>query len=144
MSDLFGEPALPAGFRYAADVLSPAEEKDLIREPRADAGIPDYLRPLTIIAGQISEMPPDSFEQLMVTEYAAGAGIGWYRDRPTFENIVAVSFLALASCGFAGKQTRIGSVGLPVSSRDGPICSVAPYATAGNIASLQWTCCATP
>ena len=30
MSDLFGEPALPAGFRYTADVLSPAEEKDLV------------------------------------------------------------------------------------------------------------------
>jgi alkylated DNA repair dioxygenase AlkB len=27
-------------------------------------------------------------------EYAPGAGIGWHRDRPTFENIVAVSFLA--------------------------------------------------
>ena len=126
-SDLFGEPALPAGFRYTADVLSPAEEKDLVgrieklpfkpfefhgylgnrriytfghkyifagQEPRADAGIPDYLRPLTVIAGQISETPPDAFEQLMVTQYAPGAGIGWHRDRPTFENIVAVSFLA--------------------------------------------------
>jgi alkylated DNA repair dioxygenase AlkB len=30
----------------------------------------------------------------MVTEYAPGSGIGWHRDRPTFENIVAVSFLA--------------------------------------------------
>ena len=30
----------------------------------------------------------------MVTEYAPGAGIGWHRDRPTFENIAAVSFLA--------------------------------------------------
>jgi len=30
MSDLFGEPALPAGFRYTADVLSSAEEKDLV------------------------------------------------------------------------------------------------------------------
>ena len=127
MSDLFGEPALPAGFRYAADILLPAEEKDLVerieklpfkpfefhgylgnrriytfghkytfagQEPRADAGIPDYLRPLTVLASQISETPPDAFEQLMVTEYAPGAGIGWHRDRPTFENIVAVSFLA--------------------------------------------------
>jgi alkylated DNA repair dioxygenase AlkB len=49
---------------------------------------------LTVIAGQISERPPYAFEQLMVTEYAPGAGIGWHRDRPTFENIVAVSFLA--------------------------------------------------
>jgi alkylated DNA repair dioxygenase AlkB len=30
----------------------------------------------------------------MVTEYAPGAGIGWHRDRPSYEDIVAVSFLA--------------------------------------------------
>jgi alkylated DNA repair dioxygenase AlkB len=39
-------------------------------------------------------MPADAFEQLMLTEYAPGAGIGWHRDRPTYEDIVAVSFLA--------------------------------------------------
>src|SRR4051812_18222149 len=122
MSDLFGDPALPAGFRYTADVLSPAEEKNLVgrieklpfkpfefhgylgnrriytfghkyifagQEPRADAGVP-----LTAMAGQISETPPDAFEQLMATEYAPGAGIGRHRDCPTFENIVALSFLA--------------------------------------------------
>jgi alkylated DNA repair dioxygenase AlkB len=30
----------------------------------------------------------------MVTEYAPGAGIGWHSDRPSYEDIVAVSFLA--------------------------------------------------
>jgi alkylated DNA repair dioxygenase AlkB len=127
IGDLFGEPELPAGFRYMPEVLSPAEEKGLVQrleklplkpfefrgylgnrriysfghryifagqEPRADASIPDYLRPLTDIASRISGTPADAFEQLMVTEYAPGAGIGWHRDRPTFEDIVAVSFLA--------------------------------------------------
>ena len=64
------------------------------QEPRADAGIPDYLQPLTELASRISGMPADAFEQLMLTEYAPGAGIGWHRDRPTYEDIVAVSFLA--------------------------------------------------
>ncbi|HEX3869688.1 MAG TPA: alpha-ketoglutarate-dependent dioxygenase AlkB [Pirellulales bacterium] len=64
------------------------------QEPRADASIPDYLRPLTEIASRISGEPADAFEQLMVTEYAPGAGIGWHRDRPSYEDIVAVSFLA--------------------------------------------------
>jgi len=64
------------------------------QEPRADASIPDYLQPLTDIASQISGMPANAFEQIMVTEYAPGAGIGWHRDRPTYEDIVAVSFLA--------------------------------------------------
>jgi len=127
IGDLFGEPELPAGFRYMPEVLSPAEEKGLVQrleklplkpfefrgylgnrriysfghryifagqEPRADASIPDYLRPLTDIASRISGTPADAFEQLMVTEYAPGARIGWHRDRPTFEDIVAVSFLA--------------------------------------------------
>jgi alkylated DNA repair dioxygenase AlkB len=30
----------------------------------------------------------------MVSEYAPGDGIGWHCDRPIFENIVAMSFLA--------------------------------------------------
>src|ERR1700716_1189003 len=64
------------------------------KEPRADASIPDYLRLLTEIASRISGAPMDAFEQLMVTEYAPGAGIGWHRDRPSYEDIVAVSFLA--------------------------------------------------
>jgi alkylated DNA repair dioxygenase AlkB len=64
------------------------------QEPRADASIPDYLRPLTEIASRISGEPAAAFEQLMLTEYAPGAGIGWHRDRPTYEDIVAVSFLA--------------------------------------------------
>jgi alkylated DNA repair dioxygenase AlkB len=124
---LFGEPELPAGFRYVPDVLSSAEEKSLVQqfeklpvrpfefhgyegnrriytfgykyifagqEPRADASIPEFLRPLTEIASQISGSPADAFEQLMLTEYAPGAGIGWHRDRPMYEDIVAVSFLA--------------------------------------------------
>jgi alkylated DNA repair dioxygenase AlkB len=125
--DLFGEPELPTGFRYLPNIISSAEEKNLVhrferlalksfefhghlgnrriytfghkyvfagQEPRSDASIPDYLRPLTDIASQISGMPADEFEQVMVTEYAPGAGIGWHRDRPSYEHIVAVSFLA--------------------------------------------------
>ena len=64
------------------------------QEPRDDASIPDYLQPLMHIAGRISGQPAEAFEQAMVTEYAPGAGIGWHRDRPSYEDIVSVSFLA--------------------------------------------------
>lgn len=64
------------------------------QKPRADAGIPSALRPLTEIANAISGVPAEQFEQVMVTEYPPGAGIGWHRDRPTFDDIVAISFLA--------------------------------------------------
>jgi alkylated DNA repair dioxygenase AlkB len=64
------------------------------QEPRVDPSIPDYFRPLTDIASHISGVSADEFEQIMVTEYAPGAGIGWHRDRPTYEDIVSISFLA--------------------------------------------------
>ena len=64
------------------------------QKPRAEHGIPDRLRSLTEIAGVIAGVSPDLFEQVMVTDYPPGAGIGWHRDRPTFEDIVAISFLA--------------------------------------------------
>jgi alkylated DNA repair dioxygenase AlkB len=64
------------------------------QEARPDASIPDYLKPLTEIASRISGEPAGAFAQLMVTEYAPGAGIGWHVDRPLYEDIVGVSFLA--------------------------------------------------
>lgn len=36
----------------------------------------------------------------MVTEYAPGAGIGWHLDRPNYEDIAAVSFLAPCALSF--------------------------------------------
>jgi alkylated DNA repair dioxygenase AlkB len=64
------------------------------QKPRADARIPEYFRTLTELAAKISGTSAEAFEQVMVTEYAPGAGIGWHRDRPSYEDIVAVSFLA--------------------------------------------------
>jgi len=59
-----------------------------------DHSIPDDMRPLMEIAGEISGQPAERFEQIMVTEYAPGAGIGWHLDRPNYEDIVSISFLA--------------------------------------------------
>jgi alkylated DNA repair dioxygenase AlkB len=33
-------------------------------------------------------------QQVLITEYAAGAAIGWHLDKPVFEDVVAISFLA--------------------------------------------------
>jgi alkylated DNA repair dioxygenase AlkB len=63
-------------------------------DARDDHSIPDDMRPLMEIAGRISGQPAESFAQVMVTEYAPGAGIGWHRDRPNYEDIVGISFLA--------------------------------------------------
>lgn len=55
---------------------------------------PDWLRPLAGRATDFAGLAPHAFVHALLTEYAPGAGIGWHRDRPQFEDVVGVSFLA--------------------------------------------------
>lgn len=165
MGDLFGEPELPAGFRYIPDVISTAGEKSLVQrfeklplkpfefhgrqgnrriytfghryvfagqEPRADASIPDYLLPLTDVASQISGVPAEAFEQLMVTEYAPGAGIGWHRDRPSYEDrrSVVSQALHIAAAAEGGR-----GLGAPVCAYRATIGIFAPWSGAEQLAA---------
>ena len=65
-------------------------------QPAAD--IPDFLLPLRDRAADFAEISPAAFEHALVTEYAPGAGIGWHRDRPVFDDVVGISLGA--SCRF--------------------------------------------
>ena len=65
---------------------------------------PPFLLPLRCAAAAFAGVPPDSLQQILVTEYAPGAGIGWHRDRPMFEEIVAVSFLSPCTLRFRRKH----------------------------------------
>jgi len=56
--------------------------------------VPDFLLPLRARAAQFAHLRPEQLEQVLVTEYAPGAGIGWHRDKPMFEDVVALSLLA--------------------------------------------------
>ena len=56
--------------------------------------IPDFLESLRDVAARFSAIPAPDFQHALVTEYAPGAGIGWHRDKPMFEDVVALSFLA--------------------------------------------------
>ena len=42
-------------------------------------------------------LAPDVFVQALIVRYDPGAGIGWHRDRPVFEHVVAVSLGAPAT-----------------------------------------------
>ena len=44
--------------------------------------------------GAVAGLAPESLQQVLVTEYAPGAPIGWHRDKPVFQDVVAISFLA--------------------------------------------------
>ncbi len=56
--------------------------------------VPPFLARLREKAAALTPLPPEAFEEVLVTEYPPGAGIGWHRDAPPFgEVIVGVSLL---------------------------------------------------
>jgi alkylated DNA repair dioxygenase AlkB len=69
-------------YDYAGRTLRPSDE------------IPGLLLPLRERAAEIAGVAVQSLQQVLVTEYAPGAAIGWHRDKPMFEDVVAFSFLA--------------------------------------------------
>jgi alkylated DNA repair dioxygenase AlkB len=69
-------------YDYSARTLRQSEE------------FPDWLSPLRERAAAVASLAAEDLQQVLVTEYAAGAGIGWHRDRPMFETVIAVSFLS--------------------------------------------------
>jgi alkylated DNA repair dioxygenase AlkB len=62
------------------------------------AGIPDFLLGLRQKVASFAGRPADSFAQVLINEYRPGAGIGWHRDKPHFEDVAGVSLLV--SCSF--------------------------------------------
>ena len=71
---------------------------------RESDDLPPFLLPLRDAAAAFAGIPADGLQQILVTEYAPGAGIGWHRDRPMFEDIVAVSFLSPCTLCFRRKH----------------------------------------
>jgi DNA oxidative demethylase len=55
--------------------------------------IPDFLEPLRNRCAELAAVEPGDLGEALVTEYPAGAGIGWHRDAPPFGLVVAVSLL---------------------------------------------------
>jgi alkylated DNA repair dioxygenase AlkB len=58
------------------------------------APIPEFLEPLRRKIAAVFRRPAETFEQVLINEYRAGAGIGWHRDRALFAEVVGVSLLA--------------------------------------------------
>src|SRR5919112_4288417 len=50
------------------------------RKLRQADDIPSWLLPLRARASGFAEMEPEQLQQVLVTEYDAGAGIGWHLD----------------------------------------------------------------
>jgi alkylated DNA repair dioxygenase AlkB len=54
---------------------------------------PAFLIGLRQKAAKLAELAPSALQQVLITEYAPGAGIGWHKDRPIFGKVVGVSLL---------------------------------------------------
>jgi alkylated DNA repair dioxygenase AlkB len=60
--------------------------------------IPEFLLALRELAAEFAGIPPSELQQVLVTEYDAGASIGWHRDKAVFGDVVGISLLS--SCRF--------------------------------------------
>jgi alkylated DNA repair dioxygenase AlkB len=65
---------------------------------RRVADLPDFLLALRDRAALFAGIDPAALEHALVTEYSPGAGIGWHRDRPVFDDVIGISLGA--SCRF--------------------------------------------
>ena len=65
--------------------------------------IPDFLAPLQARVAAFAGRPADAFAQVLINEYRPGAGIGWHRDKPHFDEVVGVSLLAACDFRFRRK-----------------------------------------
>ncbi|MBR1251763.1 alpha-ketoglutarate-dependent dioxygenase AlkB [Bradyrhizobium sp. AUGA SZCCT0169] len=129
--DLFGDDALPEGFKYQPDFLNREEEQSLLRhivplpfrefEFQGFTGkrrvfsfgwrydfnggglspaetMPEFLSGIRARAESFAEIPPGTLHQVLITEYAPGAAIGWHKDRSVFGDVVGISLLS--ACTF--------------------------------------------
>ena len=81
--------------------------------------IPAFLQPLRVRAARLARRAPESLQHVLVTEYAAGAAIGWHKDRNVFGDIIGVSLLS--ACTFrlrrrAGRRWQRAAITLPPRS----------------------------
>lgn len=66
--------------------------------------IPAFLSPLRERAAQLSGVAADELGEVLITEYAPGAGIGWHRDAPMFGTVIGVSLLG--ACRFRFRRAQ--------------------------------------
>ena len=62
--------------------------------------VPHWLPPLRERAADLANLEPGDLVQALVIRYDPGAGIGWHRDRPVFDQVVGVSLGAPAVLTF--------------------------------------------
>jgi alkylated DNA repair dioxygenase AlkB len=87
------------GFKGSRRVVSFGWRYDYNQQTLIEASaIPKELGDVRRAAASLANHRPEDLGQVLVTEYAPGAGIGWHRDKKMFGNIIGISLLA--PCNF--------------------------------------------
>jgi alkylated DNA repair dioxygenase AlkB len=106
--DLAGMPFKPFDFHgYQANrqVVAYGFRYDYGRREVVEAGpLPPILVFLRQKIAEAFDRPAEAFQQVLINEYRAGAGIGWHRDKPEFDEVVGVSLLAPCTFRFRRKS----------------------------------------
>ena len=64
------------------------------RELRQADDMPAFLLELRRSASQFAGVEPVELQHVLVTEYGAGSGSGWHREKPVFGIVVGISLLS--------------------------------------------------
>ncbi len=65
--------------------------------------IPDWLLPVRARAAAFAGLAPEALEHVLLIRYGEGAGLGWHRDRPVFDDVIGISLLSAAPLRFRRK-----------------------------------------
>lgn len=68
--------------------------------------IPAFLLPIREKAAAFANVQAESLQQVLINEYAAGAGIGWHRDKALFDDVIAVSLSSPCILRFRRKRSQ--------------------------------------
>ena len=70
---------------------------------RESEPMPAFLAPVRERATTFAGLPPSALQQVLLTEYAPGAGIGWHKDKTVFGDVVGISLLSACTFRFRRK-----------------------------------------
>lgn len=86
---------------------------------REGVAIPDFLLAARAEAAEFAGVPVEALCQVLINEYAPGAGVGWHRDKGMFGDVIGVSLGSACMLGLrrargdgwerAGREVRPGS-----------------------------------
>ncbi len=85
---------------------------------RETEAIPAWLQPLRERAAEFAGLRPELLIHALLIRYDPGAGIGWHKDRPVFEEVVGVSLGAPTVMTFRKREAgRFARLKLPLPPR---------------------------